>query len=108
MVLYRQADMQTHFCFQIGQPVHHKIFDYRGVVVESDPMFSQSEIWYELMTRTKPPKDVPWYYILVDNSEYTCYVCEKNLEPDLTGKAIHNPALGLYFSRLEQGLYRRD
>jgi heat shock protein HspQ len=33
--------------FTIGQVVHHKMFDYRGVVVDVDPVFNSSEEWYE-------------------------------------------------------------
>lgn len=99
--------MDMHFRFQIGQPIHHKVFDYRGVVVEADSNFNQSDIWYTVMTQSNPPKDVPWYYILVDNSDCTCYVCERNLEPDLSGKTVNNPNVNLYFNNLDCGLYRK-
>ena len=43
--------------FAPGELVHHKLFDYRGVVVDVDPEFQGSEDWYQQMARTKPPTD---------------------------------------------------
>ncbi len=36
------------------------------------------------------------------------YVAERNLEPDLTGKPIDNPAMDAYFVGIEGGLYVKD
>jgi heat shock protein HspQ len=47
--------------FHIGQVIHHRLFDYRGVVVDVDPVFSGSEQWYDHVARSRPPKDKPWY-----------------------------------------------
>ena len=98
--------MEERIRFQIGQPVKHKILDYRGVILDVDPVFDQSEAWYETLTTNRPPKDKPWYCILVDESPCLTYVCEVNLEPDLTGKPIHNPAIDEFFECLDSGLYR--
>ena len=35
--------------FSPGDLVHHRKFDYRGVVVDVDPEFAGSEEWYEYM-----------------------------------------------------------
>ncbi len=32
--------------FRIGQIVRHKLFDYRGVVYDVDPVFSSTDEWY--------------------------------------------------------------
>ena len=93
--------------FQVGQPVHHKLFDYRGVVVDVDADFQGSDEWYETMARTKPPKDKPWYHVLVHDATHMTYVTERNLEPDLTGEPIRHPALGELFGELRDGLYVR-
>ncbi len=91
---------------RLGQLVHHKLFDYRGVIVDVDAIFSGSEEWYQTMARTRPPKDKPWYHVLVHDAEHMTYVSERNLEPDLSGKPINHPALELYFTELRDGLYR--
>ena len=93
---------------RVGQPVHHKLFDYRGVIVDVDATFQSSEEWYQAMARTRPPKDSPWYHVLVHNAEHMTYVTERNLEPDLTGEPIRHPALGEFFNGLRDGLYVRQ
>jgi len=93
--------------FQIGQLIQHKIFDYRGVIFDVDATFQSTDQWYETMARSKPPKDEPWYHVIVHEAEYTTYVAERNLEPDLTGKPVINPALSQIFDELKDGIYRR-
>jgi len=92
---------------RIGQPVHHRLFDYRGVIYDVDPSFQGSETWYRTMARSQPPKDAPWYHVLVHDAEHTTYVAERNLEPDLTGAPILHPLLGTLFSGFQDGLYIR-
>jgi heat shock protein HspQ len=91
--------------FHIGQLVHHKLFDYRGVIADADATFQGSEDWYETMAKTKPPKDKPWYHVLVHDASHMTYVTERNLEPDLSGEPVVHPALQLYFDELRDGLY---
>ena len=93
--------------FYVGQPVHHRLFDYRGVVADADATFQGSDDWYETMARSRPPKDRPWYHVLVHDAEHTTYVAERNLEPDLTGEPIRHPDLGHYFDEQRDGLYPR-
>jgi len=52
--------------FQVGKIVHHKLFDYIGVVFDVDPTFQGTDEWYEHVARSRPPKDKPWYHVLVD------------------------------------------
>ncbi len=91
--------------FRIGQPIHHKLFDYRGVVIDVDPIFQGSEDWYEMMALSCPPKDKPWYHVIVHNSVHNTYVAEQNLEPDLSGEQIIHPDLDNYFSDFSEGIY---
>ena len=91
--------------FRVGQPVHHKRFDYRGVIVDADPCYTGSEAWYETVARSRPPKDKPWYHVLVDGAAHRTYVAERHLEPDLTGEPIQHPELESHFERFEDGLY---
>jgi heat shock protein HspQ len=91
--------------FAVGQLVHHKKFDYRGVVIDVDPQFQGSEDWYEQVARSRPPKDKPWYHVLVHEAGVNTYVAERHLEPDSSGAPINHPALGRYFSGFRRGAY---
>jgi heat shock protein HspQ len=91
--------------FAIGQLVCHKLFHYRGVIVDVDPVFQGSDDWYERMAQSRPPKDRPWYHVLVDNADYETYVAERNLDLDISGKPINHPAIGLFFDELRDGIY---
>jgi|TARA_B100000809_G_scaffold211806_1_gene215566 heat shock protein HspQ len=91
--------------FEIGQIVHHRLFDYRGVVLDVDPDFQGGEEWYLKMARSRPPKDQPWYHLLVDNSEISTYVAERNLEPSPDLGPIHHRLLERGLMRYEDGHY---
>jgi len=84
--------------FSVGQLVWHRLFHYRGVVFDVDPVFLGSEEWYEQMARSRPPKDEPWYRVLVHNAVHQTYVAERNLDQDDSGERIQNPAIEALFS----------
>ena len=91
--------------FQVGELIHHKRFDYRGVVVDVDASFSGTEEWYNTMARSNPPKDEPWYHVLVHQAEHSTYVAERTLETDLTGEPVAHPFLNQFFDALRDGVY---
>ncbi len=91
--------------FRIGQPVHHVLFDYRGLVYDIDPAFTGSEEWYEQVARSRPPKDRPWYRVLVHDNVHVTYVAERNLEEDASGEPIRHPGVWHLFDRFENGVY---
>jgi heat shock protein HspQ len=86
--------------FRVGQVIHHKLFDYRGVIVDVDATFQGSEAWYDAMARSKPPKDRPWYHVRVHQAEHMTYVAEQNLEPDETGEPVVHPVLDQFFDEM--------
>ena len=94
--------------FRVGQLVHHKLFDYRGVIFDVDATFQGSDAWYETVARSRPPKDRPWYHVLVHGAGHRTYVAERHLEPDTSGAQIDHPELGLYFDTYADGRYRRQ
>ena len=94
-----------HAKFSVGELIHHKLFDYRGVIVDVDPEFQGSEEWYEQVARSKPPKDKPWYHVLVHNATHNTYVAERNLEPDASVDPINHPYIDLIFDTFEDGIY---
>ncbi len=95
--------MQTRF--SIGQIVHHKLFDYRGVIIDVDGSFQGSEQWYEQVANSRPPKDQPWYHVLVDNATHQTYVAERNLEGSDTLTPIDHPAIDFVFCGMREGHY---
>ena len=99
--------MATAVGFSVGQVVHHKRFDYRGVIVDVDAVFSASDEWYEQVARSRPPKDKPWYRVLVHERGMETYVAERNLEADPDGGQVDHPLLGRFFDSSVDGVYRR-
>ncbi len=97
--------------FRVGQIVHHKLFDYRGVVADSDPTCQAGDGWYDLQTQgsvDKPPKDAPWYHVLVDGATHTTYVAERNLEPADAPEPIDHPLVPQVFGSFLRGRYYRE
>jgi len=94
-----------HPLFFIGQLIHHKKFDYRGVIIDVDAQFSGTEEWYQQVALSSPPKDKPWYHVLVHNSNQMTYVAERHLEQDHSNEPIDHPAIAMYFDGLENGVY---
>ena len=91
--------------FSLGQLVHHVLFDYRGVITDVDPSFQHSDEWYEQVALSRPPKDQPWYQVLVHDSDTMTYVAERNLEPDLSEEPIRHPLLSQFFDGFRDGCY---
>ncbi len=98
--------MTSRAKFYIGQIVHHRRFGYRGVVADVDPEFSGNDSWYDSVARTRPPRNQPWYRVLVDGAEQETYVAERHLEPDCESQPISNPSVLRYFHTYENGRYR--
>jgi heat shock protein HspQ len=96
----------TQAAFNIGQIIHHRLFGYRGVVVDVDPSFQGTEEWYESAARSRPPRDEPWYHVLVDGQPVQTYVAQRNLEPGDASAPIEHPFTEAYFSGFEKGVYR--
>ena len=94
-----------HAKFSVGELIHHKLFDYRGVIVDVDPEFQGTEEWYDQGARSEPPKDKPWYHILVHNATCNTYVAERNLEPDGSVDPVNHPYVDLIFDAFEDGIY---
>ena len=91
--------------FFVGQIVEHNRFGYRGVVFGVDAEFGLSEEWYEEMARSRPPKDRPWYHVLVDGALHSTYVAERHLEASENLSQVSHPLLGEYFDRFDGSRY---
>lgn len=96
-----------HAKFSPGQIIHHRKFDYRGVIFDIDAVFNGTEDWYNTMANSKPPKDEPWYHVLVDNSQQTTYVAERNLETTDSTTPIRHPLINRFFINFVDGRYNQ-
>jgi heat shock protein HspQ len=102
-----EDDKAHRASFSPGQLVHHLRFDYRGVVADVDANFCGTDDWYEQVARSRPPKDAPWYHVLVDGAQHMTYVAERNLEIDASGESVSHPLLNRYFDEFREGRYLR-
>ena len=89
--------------FQIGHVVHHKRYDYYGVIFHADETCMADDRWY-YGNRSQPTRRQTWYNVLVDGGNET-YVAEENLELDRTGKKIKHPMLDQMFLSYHDGRY---
>jgi len=91
--------------FAVGQLITHTLFGYRGVIVDVDPFFQGNEEWYNKMTANQPPKNEPWYHILVHGSVHHAYAAESQLNQDPSAEPIEHPELDYFFSNFQDGVY---
>ena len=95
--------------FSIGDIVRHRIFEFRGVIFDVDPVFANSEEWYQAIPEEiRPPKDQPYYHLLAENadSSYVAYVSQQNLLPDDSDEPIDHPAIPGLFDAFADGRYQ--
>jgi heat shock protein HspQ len=95
--------------YAIGQVVRHRVYPFRGVVFDIDPLFSNTEEWYEsIPAEVRPHKDQPYYHLFAENAEteYVAYVSEQNLLPDDSGEPLRHPQVAEIFIRDDEGSYR--
>lgn len=92
--------------FSIGQVVRHRVYSFRGVIVDVDPEFNNSEEWWlSIPEDVRPRKDQPFYHLLAENdtTTYAAYVSEQNLLIDNTGEPVKHPQVSEVF-----GAFRGD
>jgi heat shock protein HspQ len=103
--------METRLArYTIGQVVRHRVFPFRGVIFDVDPVFANTEEWWlSIPEAVRPRKDQPFYHLLAENAEteYVAYVSEQNLLPDETGEPLRHPMIKEMFSTAPDGTYRR-
>jgi heat shock protein HspQ len=91
--------------FGIGQIVRHRIFPFRGVIFDVDPVFNNTEEWWNAIpAEIRPRKDQPFYHLLAENedTEYVAYVSEQNLLIDETGDPVRHPQVRDYFDSYDK------
>ncbi|WP_439540063.1 heat shock protein HspQ [Sphingomonas sp.] len=99
----------AHARFNLGDVVRHRVFDFRGVIFDIDPVFANTDEWYEAIPEdVRPRKDQPFYHLLAENAEssYVAYVSQQNLVADDSDEPVDHPAIGGLFEELDGGRYR--
>ena len=94
--------------YALGQVVRHRVYAFRGVIFDVDPIFANTEeYWLSIPEAIRPHKDQPFYHLLAENDEggYVAYVSEQNLLPDTSGEPVGNPNTSLIFDGFRQGQY---
>jgi heat shock protein HspQ len=105
------APLVSHARFRIGDQVRHRMFGFRGIVFDIDPVFANSEEWYAAIpAAVRPARNQPFYHLFADNGEstYVAYVSQQNLVADEDGEPIDHPAIDALFERQADGRYALD
>lgn len=95
--------------FGIGEIVRHRVYPFRGVIFDVDPVFSNSEEWYDAIPEDmRPAKDQPFYHLFAENADgpYVAYVSEQNLLQDEDGGPVRHPNVEDVFECMKDGRYR--
>ena len=104
-----EAPRHARTRFALGEVVRHRMFDFRGVVFDIDPVFANSEEWYEAIPESiRPDREQPFYHLFAENEEgsYVAYVSQQNLVPDSLGGPVEHPDVAQMFGEFENGRYR--
>ena len=94
--------------FGIGQVVKHRIYPFRGVIFDIDPVFANTEDWLmSIPEEVRPRRDQPFYHLLAENEQttYVAYVSEQNLLPDKSGRPVGHPQVGELFAEFHGSHY---
>lgn len=103
------APRQTKARFGIGDVVRHRVYDFRGVIFDIDPVFANSEEWYESIPQeVRPHREQPFYHLLAENgdSSYIAYVSQQNLLGDGESGPIEHPSVTELFEEFDGARYR--
>jgi len=103
------APRRTQARFTIGDVLKHRLYDFRGVVFDIDPVFANSEEWYEsIPVDMRPNREQPYYHLLAENgdSSYVAYVSQQNLVDDPDGGPVDHPSVSQLFDDYADGRYR--
>ncbi|MBE8190726.1 MAG: heat shock protein HspQ [Alphaproteobacteria bacterium] len=94
--------------FRIGALVKHRLFPFRGVIFDVDPVFANTEEWWQsIPAEVRPHKDQPFYHLFAqnDDSEYIAYVSEQNLLPDNSEEPVRHPQVKEIFEDFDGKRY---
>ena len=102
----KKIKVSKHPLFNIGDIVKHRIYPFRGVIVDVDPEFSNTEEWYQsIPAEIRPSRQQPYYHLMAENTEtfYTAYVSQQNLVGDGENGPLEHPDLEEIFRGMDHG-----
>ena len=95
--------------FPIGFRVRHRVYGFRGVIFDVDPVFNNTEEWYQsIPAEVRPRKDQPFYHLFAETTEkkpYIAYVSQQNLEADHDPAPVNHPSIAEHFEGMRDGRY---
>ena len=97
--------------FSIGQLVKHKFLPFRGVIYDVDPMFNNTEEWYQSIPKDfRPKKNQPFYPLFAENGQifYNAYVSEQNLLIDESNLKSNHPDVDIFFNVFDGEKYHQS
>ena len=98
----------AHALFGIGDIVRHRMFGFRGVVFDIDPVFANSDEWYQAIpVEVRPQRDQPFYHLFAENGDttYVAYVSQQNLLSDSEAGPVDHPSVEEVFEGFRDGRY---
>ena len=104
-----EAPQNARTLFALGDVVKHRLFDFRGVVFDIDPVFANSEEWYAAIPENiRPDREQPFYHLFAENDEgtYVAYVSQQNLVTDGRSGPVEHPEVAQMFEPFDNGRYR--
>ncbi|WP_260923980.1 heat shock protein HspQ [Novosphingobium sp. 9] len=102
------APLTNRARFAIGDVVRHRNQAFRGVVFDIDPVFANTDEWYEsIPLELRPQREQPYYHLLAESDEasYVAYVSQQNLIADAEGGPVEHPSLPEIFGEFIDGRY---
>ncbi len=95
--------------FSVGQVVRHRVYPFRGIVFDIDPVFANTDEWLNAIPAdVRPRRNQPFYHLLAESAEteYIAYVSEQNLLADDSGLPMRHPQINDYFVENDDGTLR--
>ena len=89
----------------------HKFLPFRGVIYDVDPMFNNTEEWYQSIPKDfRPKKNQPFYHLFAENGQifYNAYVSEQNLLIDESNLKSNHPDVDIFFNVFDGEKYHQS
>jgi len=104
-----EAPLASAARFGIGDVVRHRTHGFRGVIFDIDPVFANSDAWYDAIpAEIRPRREQPYYHLFAESDEdsYIAYVSQQNLTGDGEAGPVEHPHLQAVFETFDGTRYR--
>ena len=109
MVYSTRHDKSANRQIQIGQIVRHRVYPFRGVIFDVDPVFANTEEWWlSIPEHVRPHKDQPFYHLLAENETTPTWPMSPSRTccPTNSGEPIRHSQVAEIFVKDKSGSYR--